>query len=530
MNFERANVTTRKHLDARAQHPEVATAERRIAIIDMGSNTFRLIVVAYVPGLYFKVVDEIREVVRLSEGMAEAGIIRAPSMERAMHAAHIYAAFCRASGITEIAAAGTSALRDGTNAPSLLARIKAETGLNVRVLTGEEEAYYGYLAAVNSTTISSGFVFDLGGGSVQISHVEQRQIKERVSFPLGAVRMSEMFLPNDPPRGKDIERLQAHLQKHFGTLQWYQHSDGQRLVGIGGMLRQLGRLCEKIGDYPLEDPHGYVISRAQMDDICKRLSAVDLAGRKKLPGMKADRADIALGGALIVREVMRAGGFDALEVCSQSLREGLFYERYLGTPPLFENVRQSAVFNLAHLYRFQEQHALHIAHLTLSMFDQLRAKYGFSDVDRELLWAASILHDIGVTIDYNDHHKHGAYLILYAGLPGYSHREIALIALMTRYHRKGTPTADELAGVLRAGDEQRLRQMSALLRLAEFLDRARDGVVKALHLTLGGTWAHMELRVSGDDKVALWSAMQHRTLFEEAFGVELQMVAVPTTV
>jgi exopolyphosphatase/guanosine-5'-triphosphate,3'-diphosphate pyrophosphatase len=520
-------LTTFKHLDTLAEHREVAAAERRIAIIDMGSNTFRLIVIAYVPGLYFKVVDEIREVVRLSEGMAEAGIIRATAMERAMHAAHIYAAFCRASGITEVVAAGTSALRDGKNATSLLARIKAETGLSVRVLTGEEEAFYGYLAAVNSTTLSDGFVFDLGGGSVQISHVERRQIQEHVSFPLGAVRMSEMFLPNDPPRSKEIERLQAHLQKHFGSLSWYKRGDGHRLVGIGGMLRQLGRLCEKIGDYPLEDPHGYVITRPQMDDICKRLSAVDVAGRKKIPGMKADRADIALGGALIVREVMRAGGFEALEVCSQSVREGIFYEQFLGKPPLFEDVRQSAVLNLAHLYRFQEQHSLHIARLTLAMFDQLRTKYRFSDVDRDLLWAASILHDIGVTVDYNDHHKHGAYLILYAGLPGFTHREIALIALMTRYHRKGAPAADELAGVLEAGDEARLQQLSALLRLAEFLDRARDGVVQDLHLTLGSTWAQMELRVIGDEKVALWSAMQHRALFEEAFGLDLQMVAVP---
>ncbi|MFN8373092.1 MAG: Ppx/GppA phosphatase family protein [Anaerolineae bacterium] len=522
-------MTTLKHLDSLAQHREVAAAEQRIAIIDMGSNSFRLIVIAYVPGLYFKVVDEIREVVRLSEGMAEAGIIRAAAMERAMRAAHIYAAFCRASGISEIVAVGTSALRDGSNATSLLTRIKVETGLNVRVLTGEEEAYYGYLAAVNSTTLSDGFVFDLGGGSVQIIRVHGRQIQERVSFPLGAVRMSETFLPNDPPRGKDIERLQDHLQKHFGALQWYQSSKGQRLVGVGGMLRQLARLGEKISDYPIEDPQGYVLSRAQLDDICKRLSAVDVAGRKKVPGMKADRADIALGGALIVREVMRAGSFDLLEVCSQSVREGLFYEQFLGTPPLLDDVRQSSVLNLAHLYRFQERHALHIARLTLSMFDQLRERFGFSAGERELLWAASMLHDIGVTIDYNDHHKHGAYLILYAGLPGYTHREIALIALMTRYHRKGTPTPDELAGVLQAGDDKHLAQLSALLRLAEFLDRARDGVVQDVHLTLGGTWAQMELRVTGDDKVALWSAMQHRGLFEEAFGLELQLVAVPAT-
>jgi exopolyphosphatase/guanosine-5'-triphosphate,3'-diphosphate pyrophosphatase len=520
-------LTNRKKLDTLAQHGEVAAAERRIAIIDMGSNSFRLIVIAYVPRLYFKVVDEIREVVRLSEGMAETGIIRAPAMERAMRAAHIYASFCRSTGITDIVAVGTSALRDGTNAASLLARVKAETGLDVRVLTGEEEAYYGYLAAINSTTLNDGFVFDIGGGSVQIIRVEGREMTDKVSFPLGAVRMTEAFLSNDPPRNKDVERLQEHLQKHFGSLKWYKSGKEKRLIGIGGMLRQLARLAGKMSDYPLDDPHVFVLTRTHMDDICKRLAAVDVVGRKKIAGMKADRADIALGGALVVREVMRAGGFDALEVCSQSVREGLFYERFLDSPPLFDDVRQASVLNLAHLYRFQEHHALHIAHLTRSMFDQLRERFAFTEPDRELLWAASILHDIGVTIDYNDHHKHGAYLILYAGLPGFTHREIALIALLARYHRKGNPTPDELSDVLESGDAKKLIQLSALLRLAEFLDRARDGVVKDIQLTLGSTWAQMELHVTGDEKVALWSAEQHRGLFEEAFGLELQLVAVP---
>ncbi|NWF68097.1 MAG: Ppx/GppA family phosphatase [Chloroflexi bacterium] len=521
---------TLKPLDSLAQRRAAESGERRIALIDMGSNSFRLIVIAYVSGLSFKMVDEIREVVRLSEGMAEAGVIRAAAIERALRAAHIYASFCRAAGISDIVAVGTSALRDGSNAASLLARIKAETGLHVRVISGEEEAAYGYLAAVNSTTLTDGFVFDLGGGSVQITRVQQRQMRERISLPLGVVRMSERFLPNDPPRKGDLERLQGHLQAQFGALQWYKMGGGERLVGVGGMLRQMARLAQKQSDYVMDDPHGYVLTRAQMDELCKRLAALDVAGRKKMAGMKADRADIALGGAFIIREVMRAGGFETLEVCSQSVREGLFYERFLGaeaSAPLFDDVRRAAIMNLAHLYRFQEKHAQHVARLTLAMFDQLRARFGFGESERELLWAASMLHDIGVIVDYNEHHKHGAYLILNAGLPGFTHREIALIALMTRYHRKGEPGWDELRGLMQPGDEIRLAQWSALLRLAEHLDRARDGVVQQVHITLGANWAQMELYMRGDEKIALWSAEQHRGLFEAAFGLELQLVAVP---
>jgi len=213
------------------------------------------------------------------------------------------------------------------------------------------------------------------------------------------------------------------------------------------------------------------------------------------------------------------------------MREGLFYERFFdadeGEPPMFENVRRAAVMNLAHLYRFQEHHAEHIAHLTLSMFDQMPAERLLCGAgEREILWAASMLHDIGVSVDYHDHHKHGSYLIINAGLPAYTHREIALIALLVRYHRKGKPTPDELAGLLDVDDEVRLLQMCAFLRLAEQFDRARDSMVTDVRLSVNESTAHMELITRGDETVALWSADRHRDIFEQAFGLPLELVAV----
>lgn len=164
---------------------------------------------------------------------------------------------------------------------------------------------------------------------------------------------------------------------------------------------------------------------------------------------------------------------------------------------------------LAHLYRFQEHHAEHIARLTLSMFDQMPAeRMQCGAGEREILWAASMLHDIGVSVDYHDHHKHGSYLITNAGLPSYSHREIALIALLVRYHRKGEPTPDELAELLEPGDDVRW-QMCAFLRLAEQADRARDGLVRDVRLHVTGDRAQMELITRGDETVALWSAARH---------------------
>ncbi|MFN8564159.1 MAG: Ppx/GppA phosphatase family protein [Anaerolineae bacterium] len=482
-----------QQLESLAQHSDVYRHSQRVAIIDMGSNSFRLIVIDYVPRLSFKLTDEVREAVRLGEGMSEVDVLRPQAIERAVRAAQIYAAFCRAGGIDDVVAVGTSAIRDARNSSRYIDRVRNETGMDVRVLSGEEEAYYGYLAAVNSTTLENGFVVDLGGGSLQITRVENRASTHSVSLPLGAVRLTEGSLHSDPVSPGEIRHLTQHLREQFESLPWFKYEPGMEMVGEGGTLRLIGHLAQKRLNYPLDDLHSYVVSLDQVASIRDELARLTIASRTRIPGMKPDRADISLAGAIAVHEIMRAAGFAEMSICSQGLREGLFYERFLAppenaaptVPPIFEDVRRASVLNLGHVYRYQEKHAQHIAHLTLSMFDQLPPEVSqCGAVERELLWAASMLHDIGVGIDYHDHHKHGSYLILNAGLPGYTHREIALISLMVRYHRKGTPRVDELGSLLLPGDDARLLQLTSLLRLAEQIDRSRDGVVRDVTLTV----------------------------------------------
>lgn len=521
-----------KRLKSLAGHSEVYRESQRLAVIDMGSNSFRLIVIEYVPQLSFKVIDEVRESVRLSEGMADDDVMSQPAMDRAAKAMRIYAAFCEASEITDIVAVGTSAIRDAENRAYFLKRVLSESHIPVRVLSGEEEAFYAYLAAVNCTTLENGYVVDLGGGSVELIKVKDRHSVNEVSFPLGAVRATEGFLKSDPPTGKEIKKLQNHLQKEFGALKWLKMEPGMQVVGEGGTLRLIGRLVQKQKGYPLDLLHGYKVTLDEIDGLIRQMSNMTVNERANMPGMKTDRADIAVAGTMVVAEALRACGATEMMISGQGLREGLFYERFLHTrgkgEPLFENVRQASVLNIAHLYRFQEQHAEHIVYLTLSMFDQVpKERMICGPGEREILWAASMLHDLGVSVDYRDHHKHGAYLILNSGLPGYTHRETALIALLIRYHRKGRPTLDEFSALMGPGDDRRLVQMCALLRLAEQLDRSRDGVVKSIDLQFRDDRARMEIHFRGDEQVALWALERHTEIFEGAFGVKLSVIPIP---
>jgi len=506
---------------------------QRVAIIDMGTNSWRVIVVEYVPGLSFKLIDEVQESVRIGEGMAELNVLRPAAMDRAARAAQIFAAFCAASGISEIIAVGTSAIRDAQNQDRFLQRIEKESGLKVRVLSGEEEAYYGYLAAVNSTTIENGFVMDLGGGSLQIIRVEDRKAVRSVSVPMGVVRMTERFLTSDPVTGKETGALADALRERLKPLDWFAYEDGMQLIGEGGNVRLVARLQQRRIEYPLDIIHGYEMQSKDVAEIGDVLARATVAQRRRIDGMKPERADISLAGALVLQGVMRAGGFERIVLSGQGVREGLFYERFFADeepdrPPIFADVRQSNVLNLGHVYRFQETHARHITHLTTRMFDQLPADaHNLRPQDREVLWAASMLHDVGMAIDYNDHHRHGSYLVLNSGLPGYTHREIALIALLIRFHRRGKPSLDEMVALCEPKDDRRLEQMTALLRLAEQIDRARDGAVRDVRLTVTGGGCIMELVTQGDEQVPLWAVERQRDLFDSAFGLPVEFVPVP---
>jgi exopolyphosphatase/guanosine-5'-triphosphate,3'-diphosphate pyrophosphatase len=254
---------------------------------------------------------------------------------------------------------------------------------------------------------------------------------------------------------------------------------------------------------------------------------MDARERGKVPGIKAGRADVILAGAVVVEAVLREAGCDGLEVTEAGLREGVFFERALpGDPPLVEDVRRASVRNLAARHGADSEHTEHVAALALGLFDEL-AVHGLHEgdpIERELLWAAARLHDIGMTVDYDDHHKHSRYLILSAGLPGFAPAELALIAQAARYHRKGMPGLGFLDGLARPGDAQRLDRLAVLLRLAEDLERSRDQLVRAAHVAQADGEVRLELDAPGDARVARWAAERETDLFARAFGRDLAIV------
>jgi exopolyphosphatase / guanosine-5'-triphosphate,3'-diphosphate pyrophosphatase len=507
-------------------------AEQRLAVIDLGSNSFRLVVFTARDG-WWKRTDEIYEAVRIGEGLAATGELGEAGMARAQATMEVFAHFCHASGLgpDEVDPVATSAIRDATNAREFLDRAEEASGLRVRVLSREEEARYGYLAAVNSTTLSDGVMLDLGGGSMQLVHVESRIARELESWPLGAVRMTERFLAEDKPaKPRQLRDLRQFVSGALASAPWLSRS-GDRIVGIGGTVRNLAAAAQRAAGVPEFGVQGFVLTREALDDLIERLAELPPSERAKVPGIKESRADLILAGALVVQTVLEEGGFDALDVTEAGLREGVFFERHLGPngdPPLFDDVRRATVVNLAAQYGMDPRanpHTAHVAKLALALFDEL-AGAGLHDgepLERELVWASAALHDIGMTIDYDDHHKHSRYLVLNAGLPGFSQREMALIGQAVRYHRKGMPSIGPFEPIAEKGDDSRLDRISALLRLAEDLERSRDQEVRAAHVAVDDGAVRLDLESDSDVRVARWAAGREVDLFDRAFGRALEV-------
>ena len=497
--------------------------EQRVAVIDLGSNSFRLVVFSYTDD-WWKRTDEIYEPVRVGEHQETGGPLQPEPMERALETIELFAHFCRATGIERVRPLATSAIREASNRKAFVRAAGKRSGLDVEVLSREQEAHYGYLAVVNSTTLSDGVALDIGGGSMQLTRVEGRQARAARSWRLGAVVTTERFLAAERVKPKHLKALREHVRDQLAEADWLPDSPG-RLAGIGGTVRNLGAAVLLDRGLPSYGTQGFCLERDALDALVERLAGLTSAERRRVPGIKPERGDLILAGAIVVQTVMEVGGFDALEVTEAGLREGAFFEELLagGDPPLMPDVRAASVHNLAAQYHPETAHTSHVARLALEIWDAL-ADAGVHPGDkqeRELLWAAAMLHDIGTAVDYDDHHKHSRYLILNAGLPGYSPRETALIGQAARYHRKGQPGLGEFAPLARKDDDALLTRCSAALRLAEQLERARDQTVRHARVVVEDGRVELRLQAEADVTIPRWAAQRQGDLFRRAFGKEL---------
>jgi len=407
-----------------------------------------------------------------------------------------------------------------------LARIERDTGIRPLVITGAEEARLIHQAAVYGVDVGSGraVVIDVGGGSVEITLGTGTSIQLAKSFKLGVIRLTQRFVRADPLSERDERRLVKHIEEEIDRHCEQIAAIGfDRVIGTSGTILSLGALAATAArGAPPRELRNLRISAKQFRRLRKQVIALNLEGRLLVPGMDPRRADLVVSGAVLMDTILRRLGAEEITLCDLALREGLVLD-YVRRNKLqiaqvdrIPDVRRRSTIELAERCNYYAAHAQQVARLALALFDQTRAVHQLTDRQREWLEYAALMHDLGVHISYPRHHRHSYYLIKNGDLRGFDPDEIEVIALVARYHRRGTPKKShaEYAGLSRPL-RQAVRMLASLLRVAESLDRSHAQVISALEVHDRGVDVVVQLRTSGDAELEIWATNRHLKPFQQ---------------
>jgi len=507
----------------------------RIAAIDLGSNSFHMVIVESRSG-GFHVIDREKEMVRLGERTLSRGRLSAAAMRRGLDALREYKRLADMHGVDKLLVAATSAVREAANGEDFLEHVAGEIGFYPQVVSGEEEARLIYLAALHSVNFEGGrtLVLDIGGGSVELAMGAGSQVEWAVSEKLGVLRMTERFVGSDPLVARDERRLVGHAREVMEPHAARARAEGFDLVvGTSGTILALGAMATEAGTLP-ESLHHVTVPAAAIHALRRRLVATTLKGRRRLPLMDERRADIIVAGAVVLDEILEALKAKEIVLCDWALREGLLLEyltghkRSVARAEAYPDVRRRSIVALAERCRYHEAHARQVAALAVELFDATGGRHGLRAAERSLLEYAALLHDIGRHISYPDRHRHTEYLIRNGSLRGFDPREVEIMALLGRYHRRGVPRKKNASfAALSRRDRKAVRVMAGLLRLADALDRSHRSVVKAVSVLETARGLRLRCDVQGDTGLEQWSAGRRADLLERALEQPLRVEFVP---
>ncbi len=496
----------------------------RLAAIDVGTNTIRSIVVEADDRAGFRVLDDERASVRLGEGVAHSRRISDGSWERAREALLRMGKIMDGFGVSIVEAVATSAVRSAANGADFVRAMERDTGIAIRVISGEEEAELAALSAWHhfDTGDSRYALADIGGGSMEVVTAVGNHIDQIRSLDLGAVLLTERFLRRDPPPRKDLVRLRKHVRRTLRRTLPLENFLPQRVIGSGGTMTAIGSMAMASRKERYDSVHGYEVLRSEIVHLLVMLERKSCKERRGVPGLSPERADIIVAGVAVVDELMEHLGANVLQINERGIREGLIL-RSLGRYGLLRGSGETRTWrncieDMARSCHADLAHAWHVRDLALKMFDGL-SSFGMGARARDLLEAAAVLHDVGYFISYAQHHKHTYHLIRHADLFDFTPREKELIANVARYHRKACPKKKhEGFRQLGAADRDLVRRLGGLLRLADGLDRRRSGVVRGLRCQVTGSAFLLDLEGEADLSVELYGGQEKSDLFEEAFG------------
>jgi len=492
----------------------IPETRERYGAIDVGSNSIRCLVAEYGPVSGITVIDEVKEQPRLAAGLAATGRLDPAAMERALAAIHRMRDVCQRRGVTRIAAVATSAVRDARNGRQFAQMVREELDLELQIIDAEREAELSYRSVAHHFPMEDGrtIVADIGGGSLELIASVDGLVERSLSLPFGAVRLTETHLTADDDR-KAVRALRSFLRRQFRRKLPLRDWSGKTLIGSGGSFTNLGRMAvARRGLSPSEAVHGMSVSTAEVEQLLDWLTSMPAEKRAQVPGLNPQRADIILAGLAVTAELLERIESRGIKISAFGLREGLLLEMAGADPSPASADPLRLAREFAERCHSDRRHIEQVRILALSLFDQLAERLGADPEERAILESAALLHDVGQVVSYRKHHKHSYELIMHAEGLHLPPRERQLVALVSRYHWKRGPRKKHQAfGALEPADQDVVRRLSGLLRIADGLDRGHTAIVERLSLVTCPTQLTIRAvpRYAGADlALECWGAQQ----------------------
>ncbi|MBD3617475.1 MAG: Ppx/GppA family phosphatase [Gracilimonas sp.] len=509
---------------------------KRIAAIDIGTNSFHAIIVDIYSDGSFRTLDKLKEMVQLAKG-GMGKRLSDGAFKRGLSALKNIKRLADSYECEKILAYATSAIREAENGGEFIQRSIDEVGIKMLAIPGRVEAELIGLAVRHGVRLTGKpvLVADIGGGSVEFILGNEEKFFYTASKKIGVSRMTEIFKPADPITPEDIKKLESHYEEQLRDVaQAFAQHRTDTIIGSSGTMENIAQMIAaqkgKSVDVTLNEME---FTAEDFKNFYEYFITLDKKQRKKVTGLDTKRIGFINTGVVLVNFLIRKFGIKSIKISSQALREGIVI-RYLkkemiGLPwtGAFADPRRRSVFELLRKTDWHENHSRHVANMALTIFDALEDELELPEGDRELLEYAAYLHDIGYYISHAKHHKHALYIIRHSDLKGFKEHEIEIIANVARYHRRSTPKKRhgeywKMSPEIR----KRIKKLSGILRIADGLDRSHYQNVKDLQVQSGENEIKINIRTEGEPHLEIWGAERKSQLFKEVTGKKLKIERV----
>lgn len=496
---------------------------KNIGIIDIGSNSIRLILIEICAN-YFRIIDEKKETVRLGMDMAADGHLNPLRMEKAISTLSNFKSLCEGLGECNIFPVATEAVRRASNQKEFLQLVKSRLDMDIRVLTGAEEAYYDYFGVINSMEFSDVLIMDIGGSSTELIWVENKAIKKSISLPFGALNISDKFNLSEKMNSNTEKELHSFLMSQFGKVAWLGGVMNLPMIGVGGTVRNIGRISRKNNNYPIDRSHNYSMESSEVLNLYDYVKYNNPEQRKKIKGLSKDRSDIFIGAFSVAATLLEFCNSPQLIVSGSGLREGLLHEILHGDQ-VIKDVLEFSLNNVITTLNIDKIHAHHVWKLAESLYTQLRPLHKINGNTYKILKTAALLNDCGKTINFYSYHKHTFYMMANLPINGLPHKDLimAAYAMMVCVKENFDIDKSPYVKLLTKEDKYIIERLGVILSLAESLDKKKNGNITEVECELRSESLYLHLVSKGTTEGERKEIEGHGAYFAKVYGKTLQI-------